>query len=649
VRPILILFFSFLLIINSVGQNKTIDSLERRLNAVTDDREKIVILNQLGQEYQFTESEKLKTCGEEIIKLAQKSTDERSEGSGYMLLGTYHYGKSHYATALEFYFKALEIHKKFKQKNETGNALLNIGSVYESMGLPDKALENYLASLKIDEEIGNKERLSDDYTNLGVFYRHRNDLPKALQNYEKGMALDLESGDARRIAGTYINLGSIYYYMGDFSKSLAYFHKALDLAEKTNNPDALGRATNNLGELYLETKDYANALVYLSKSLLIKEKSGDREGLVNTYLNIGDAYRKQNKISEALNYFQLSQKLAKEINYKDGVKDASFQLSNTYYDQQNYKNAFNNYKEYSETKDSLFNESSEAQIAEMQTKYETEKKEQKIALLQQMEANQNLKIDSQRLQIWTLVTFSLLIVTSSVLFYNRYKQKQKQLMAKKLLEEQALRYSSVVEAQENEKVRIARDLHDGVCQILAATKMGFSNFSEDINQSIPNKSGNYKECINLLDSAASELRSVAHEIMPPALRNYGLVQALKDLAHYSFHPNINFSFEVLGNIERLTPSMEINIYRVAQELFANVIKHSEATEVSVILLRTAEQLSLLVEDNGKGISSINNSGMGLDNINLRAQMLKAKFNLSVSPNGGTLASLKLNLETFELV
>ena len=185
--------------------------------------------------------------------------------------------------------------------------------------------------------------------------------------------------------------------------------------------------------------------------------------------------------------------------------------------------------------------------------------------------------------------------------------KEKRRKTEILLQKQLI--ESVIFAQEEEKTRIARDLHDGICQKFAATKLKFSYINSALTAIFTDTISSRKDEI---------------------------------IEKFTLAISLLYSFEVFGKSFELTENEEINIYRIAQEIFANVLKHAKATEVSVQILFTETTFNLIIEDNGIGFKSTKKIGIGLKNIKLRAEIIKAKFEIEPGINFGTISSLKIN-------
>ena len=194
---------------------------------------------------------------------------------------------------------------------------------------------------------------------------------------------------------------------------------------------------------------------------------------------------------------------------------------------------------------------------------------------------------------------------------------------------------AVIQAQEEERKRIAKDLHDGIVQQLGGLKLGLQNVFKS-------KSEEESKLIKVLDDSAQELRVLSHKMMPKSLSELGLIPALEDMLSNTLgNTNIEYDFENFGIKDRLKENIEISLYRITQELIQNVIKHSGATKANVQLFKAGSDIVLIVEDNGMGIKKSESSGIGLMNISSRLDTINGNVNFEPSPESGTLATVKI--------
>jgi class 3 adenylate cyclase/Flp pilus assembly protein TadD len=336
--------------------NHTIEYLENQLKTVTG-KEKITALNELSEAYWEVSARKSIEYAEQALKLAEPSKDEVENANALYNIGVAYRNLSNYDSALEYHLKALKIREEIGNKKDIADSLHQIGIVYDYSNNFNKALEHHNKALEIREEINDEKGIADSLHNIGVIYHLSNRYMKALEYYLKALQIREDMGDKKAIAGSLNNLGVIYKDIVNYPKSLESYLKALEIFEEFGDKYETANILNNIGELYLGLKDYEKALLYLEKGLSI----------------------------------------AKEVEAKEIIRENYAFHSEVYAAQGDYQQAFEYYKLSSEIKDTIFTEESSAKIADMQTKYETEKKEKEIALLKKDNEIKELELDRQKL------------------------------------------------------------------------------------------------------------------------------------------------------------------------------------------------------------------------------------------------------------
>jgi signal transduction histidine kinase len=312
-----------------------------------------------------------------------------------------------------------------------------------------------------------------------------------------------------------------------------------------------------------------------------------------------------------------------------------------------YRNAYRNLQIQKSHQDSVYNETRSQQLAEAEKRFEADKKDQEIMLLRQEQMIKDLEIDQHRAERTALISAMILAAFILIYLYNRHKQRQKAEVNKQLLRQKELHLKAIVETQELERKRIAKDLHDGVGQTLSGVKLKMDSLINKAD-AIPEKEVvKLKDLVEHIDEACTEVRSISHQMMPKVLQEDGLIPAIGDMLEKAFrNTNIAFVYEHYGISSRLQENVEVGLYRICQELVNNIIKHSGANRVNVQLIKNTGMLVLLVEDNGRGMSNGNSKskGIGLMNINSRVETINGEFNLEPSPISGTLATIRIPIK-----
>jgi len=225
---------------------------------------------------------------------------------------------------------------------------------------------------------------------------------------------------------------------------------------------------------------------------------------------------------------------------------------------------------------------------------------------------------------------------------------QQQRISELEKDKQLVAVDSLLKGQEEERSRLAKDLHDGLGGLLSGVKFSLSNMKDNLIIT-PDSMAVFERSLDMLDTSIKELRRVAHNMMPEMLTKFGLDEALKE---YCITVNstklLEVKYQSLGMETRLDKSIEIIIYRIVQELLNNILKHALSTEAFVQLIRENDRLNIVVEDNGKGFDTAlleNSKGAGWINIRSRVEYLKGQLDIHSESGKGTLINIECPLST----
>ncbi len=342
--------------------------------------------------------------------------------------------------------------------------------------------------------------------------------------------------------------------------------------------------------------------------------------------------------------------LAKSLGLKLELKDLYLRAAELYEATGKLKQSVTYRKEFELLSDSILNEKNNTAINLIEIKFETEKKENKIQSLEKEKEIRDLILRQKNFQNSVLFVSALALVALLFLLYRFNKQKQllQQNRINELEKEKQLTAASaILQGQEEERSRLARDLHDSLGGLLSGIKHSFSDMKETIIMT-PENMLRFEKGLALLDTSINEFRRVAHNMMPESLQKFGLDAAIRDfcagLNNKSGLQVIYQSYEM----DQLTipNTTSITIYRVIQELLNNILKHAEATEVVVQASKESQKLLITVEDNGKGFDTSilqESEGIGWANIRNRLDFIKGKVDIQSAFQKGTAVNIEINL------
>lgn len=520
------------------------------------------------------------------------------------------------------------------------------GVVLKNKGLFPEAIESHLNSLRINEKLNVKNAMATNYNDIGIIYKTMEEYDQALDSYLKANAICEEINMVRGRIMTLNNIGTIYEAKNEFENAVLYYNRAYKDAVKEGIEDAQAIILNNLGEIYAQHGKGEIAQDYFRRTLALDKKTGDDIGSIYSMLNIAGTFIGSKKFDSAAYFYKEAEAKALDFGATQLLTFIYGGMTELYKEKGDFKNAFEISLKLQKVNDSLYNETRMQQLSEAEARYEAEKKDQEIALLRQEQLVKELSI--QQHQAERIALISLIVLGAMIIWYlfKRNKARQNELFNRKLLKQKELHLKAVVETQESEQKRIAKDLHDGIGQTLSGIRLAMENISLKLVEKNPEEGSKVSELTNTLDQACQEVRSISHQMMPRILQESGLIPAISDMLEKSFrHSPISYSFEHFGITKRFAENVEISLYRISQELINNIIKHSGASQVQVQLLQNKKQLVLLVEDNGSGFQfeKLKAEGIGLMNITSRVETVHGEFNLEPSPATGTLATIRIPL------
>lgn len=239
----------------------------------------------------------------------------------------------------------------------------------------------------------------------------------------------------------------------------------------------------------------------------------------------------------------------------------------------------------------------------------------------------------------------MILELASTTFANAVYYENNEILNKALKLQEKNRIEAVIESQEKERQRIARELHDSLGQILALSKINLSRISTD---GLEAENRNLLDNItNLIDESCREVRAISYNLMPPDLDNKNLAEILENLINKNrLADDIVYEFNSHMSYEQLSLACKFTLYRVLQEILQNIIKHAAADRVIITISQSGDYINLLVEDNGKGFdTNLANLGLGLKNIHSRIKLLNGYLDIDSSINNGTVFNVSIPLNS----
>jgi signal transduction histidine kinase len=569
---------------------QNIDSLERRLHEKISDKQKLDIYITLNGKLATQNSTKAIQFSKEAIALAASVKDSVKLGHLYTISGEAHYFKGNYDTAGKYFYTAISIlvHK-------------------------DKALTALT------------------FNNLAKLYRKIKELDRAITYYDRAMELYSSINDSFGMQMIWNESGVPFEYKGDYTEALRRYRKSMDIALARKDRQGEGYSLSNIAGIYTIQKNYKEALRYMEQVIAIRKEQKDTFALALTYSDMGTIYASMKQFDDAVKSLDTSNHLGTLLQYPSLVANNYKLLSDIYKAQGNFDLALQYFERSTMLKDSVFNIEKSKQTEELNTIYETGKKEQQIAV-------QEIAISRRNYIIAGISVILLLGGFLGMSVHRRNKMKQEVRLQEAILCQQKLASKAILEAEENERQRIGQDLHDGIGQMMSAAKINLSAFLSDIPTPTEAEQIRADNILSLIDESCKEVRAVSHSMMPNALLKAGLASAVREFINRIDGKVLEVNLYTEGLDERLDTTVETVLYRVIQECVNNVIKHAGAGRLDISIIKDEDGLSATIEDNGKGFDTSDMSirnGIGLKNIESRIQYLKGELTIDSSPGHGT--------------
>jgi len=620
------------------------DSLLQKL-LTSRDSSKLDALLSLSQLYSRENPDSSLLLARQAVVQANKSNDANRLAKAHANLGLQLKRQKAYMEANMHYRLAIKGYQKTGDQIREAAMLANIGIVYKNTAQYDSSLIIHLQALALREKLGDAAEIANSQSSIAQLYIELEEYDKALYFQKAALALYRKSGNLAKAASVSSDIGLVYYKIENYPLALKQFREVEKTYRKLVDEEGLAFVFNNQAMVFQKQALFEEAITRYEASLAIKTKLNDERGIIRTLYNLGSCYFDQQKTSEAIEYLEKARKKALAIDYKNALVEIYDLLSSCFEKQANYKAALKFRTAFASLSDSLLDIAKSEQMAEMQARYETEKSARALEKQSAELALQLARSAKNQQQRNFLAAILVLALVLSWLTYSRIKYKQQLALEKLKIDQQEIAHRVIIETEEKERIRISRELHDGVGQQMAALKLNLGLLSDQLTLNSLQQE-KMTDLIALAHDASKEVRSVSHSLMPNALLRSGLAIAVREFLQQLSNERIKIDFEVVGLNERLSHPQELALFRVIQESMSNIMKHAAASVVSIQLIRHADEINLLIEDNGKGFVTANQNdsgGLGLKNIVNRIRELGGEVDFDSLPGRGTIVNVHLKL------
>ena len=560
------------------------------------------------------------TDNQNSTSINERLKNQMEIAKNYSIEGQINHYKANYVEATKFYLKSLSLCEKLSLNKLSLKNNLGLAKVCITQKKFTEVLAYLQKAVALEKLQPNGFDKAEINVQLGYYYSYMEDI--ALSEKYFGEAYSFFEDRKQELPMAFIMAErSNLYYKTDPLKAIEIQLKAQKIFDKIA-PNSLTSAFN---------------MVYLGESLfeLAKDDSLIKE------IKYAEIPTTKQKLIQAADVLLLrGLELTKKLKNTDGYLSTNSILADMSIYKGDYKTAIKYYQSKFKYTDSLFSQKNKNAIA----KFEAEKDLVKLNAENQQKATLN-KI---------LIASTLALLAFGFIVYRNLKNRKKisdqleLLQAKRITEleteKQLQAVDAILQGQEEERSRLAKDLHDGLGGMLSGVKISFSNMKENLVMDA-SSAAVFERSINQLDNSIRELRKVAHNLMPEALVKFGLIDATKDFCNtMALSSNVKINCENFGEKRILGNTADIYIYRIVQELVNNAIKHAAATQILVQLSTTNNRVLITVEDDGKGFDKNildSENGIGLSNIKHRVDYFKGKIEINSKLGAGTSINIEL--------
>lgn len=564
---------------------------------------------------------------------------------GYRLEANYNLGK-HYLLRLntpeaKYYFRQSAVLAAEQDNYEMqGFALDRLGLTHLREEMTDSALMCFQQSIDIYKQHGFDHRIWASLQGMSRVFQNRNDYERAKAYGDQALA-SIEGLD-EEVARTVLldHMMTLARAFNNFEDQTYYHDKYLETLE----PHELGKDGTHYVAYFTVGDDPRERIIEINKALEKLLETPPTLSLLSGYFRLGDAYLELEDYASAIDAWKEGLRIDASVGGKGYALIFTNSLADAYAAYGQFQEAFAMSRRSQQISDSIQTAENARVIEELQVQYETAQKEQTI-LAQQVELQQNARQRSVLMFVGGLV----LALGLMIIYVLRTRLKTQKIIAEQEIEnlKQSNRLdmlNAILKGQEEERKRIAYDLHDGLGGLLSTVKHQFQKIYEQ--HGLERLNGEATKANKMLDEACSEVRRIAHNMMPHALLKMGLHEAIDDMVGaMSKSSDVEIDYENLMDTRQLNEEQKVMLYRIIQELVNNAIKHAQPNSILVQLSSHNDSLTLMVEDDGIGFDKESvEQGLGLQSLDSRVQFLNGTWEIDSTPNTGTTVAIEVPLK-----
>lgn len=522
------------------------------------------------------------------------------------------------------------------------NAMSGLGLYYSNYGQLDSAQYQIRKALEIRRKLGNKRSMAFSLSNLGEAYQEAGLFKEAAIAADSALMLLREIKDTTYLLRVMQQRAVLERDKGNWQEAKHMFQANMELAETWGDPEALATCTKSLGGIYDETDNFDSALHWYKQSVAWHNAIDDSLSAMTLWMNMSRMYMDKGKYPEA------RETMARALSFfKAGVGATLDSLAM----QQNVlllelrtqcdSALVGQILDYLDAEKNYYQTNAANEMAQLEAAYQLQARQEQNRLLQEenKERGYLLAVAGVLTCLVSLIFWLYFVNTRNKQRLIKNEMMMKDAAIEKMMQDHELEaVNAALSGQDEERGRIARELHDRLGHILSVAKLNFSTLQDGLQQLEQSNQQSYHQVARMLDEAADEVRRISHDLYGSSVVNFGITTALHQLADaVSAGNNLMVQFHAYGVTADVHPEIQMNLYRIAGELLSNSIKYAKATRIDLQLLTRDDKIILSYEDDGKGFDPMaiaNTPGIGYRNIKARLQKIHGTYMLESRPGKG---------------
>lgn len=581
-----------------------------------------------------------------VVEWSRKIDNQWQEAWGLKMIGVYHQLSQNYDSALDYFIQSKELFEQEGDSLEIGKSHLSIAQMYLSKGQYDMALANNQMAKTIFEALNSTGFMNSVYDVIGQVYSLMGDHESALPYFHRSYKIRREKADTFNIGIVLSNLTSLHNYLGNEDSVFYYAKLAEPILRKTSNYFFLANTIQVQANSYKDRGEFSLAEEKYKEALASYERINALAGIAETSYNYGLLKDTTSHFLEAKGLYEQALKYALQSDISQIQMLSSQKLKDVYGQLGDFRKAYQMSLTYDSIRNAFLNAEKQRAITELSVQFETEEKEQKIELQEAQLQAQESRLQRNQIFVLGLILVVFLLVVVFLLWKNRTEKNHRLERQEAQLKLREAEINAVINSQEKERNRFARDLHDGFGQLISILKLNLSQLKGVDSKDLQKRTQAFEHGEVVISEMYEELRNICFDLMPQTLVKMGLSDALKEFgARINETQKLACEIFVQDEVKRFPDLIEVSLFRITQEWVNNVLKYANASHITIQLTSDEVEVTLTIEDNGNGFDPdafYQGKGNGWKNIQTRLNQINGEFELDSQPGRkGTTAIVNL--------